>query len=65
MFLRLYSWKSLKLNKYLFTNLVVNSLSKVLMIGSLVRVVLSKKDRAGVRVPSILKEDLRNALVKL
>ena len=35
------------------------------MIGSLVRTELSKKDRAGVIVPSILKEDLRNALVKL
>ena len=35
------------------------------MIGSLVKTGLSKKDRAGVRVPSILKVDLRNALVKL
>ena len=50
---------------YLFTNLVVNSLLNVLIIVSLLKVVLSKKDRAGVIVPSILKEDLRNALVKL
>ena len=46
---------------YLFTNLVVNSLLNVLIIVSLLKVVLSKKDKAGVIVPSILKEDLKTS----